>query len=187
MRLKISPPISPGGFTLIELVITILLVGIIAGVLAPIYRQVGEMFSTTHARSELTARGRLALERLSRELREADPQQIQASANRLRFRQLEDLLAIDLTGGIPQRHYRACELVSVNRLGDSLDWDRDDDGRSDALLVEGVDSVSFAYTPGAAQRSGMVSIDLHLRQADETIRLFRQVHLRNIQGSVSCP
>ncbi|MGD8588969.1 MAG: type II secretion system protein [Chromatiales bacterium] len=175
------------GFTLIEMVITILLVGIVAGVLAPIYRQAGEMYSATHARSELTARGRLALERLSRELREADPTQIQASADRLRFRRLEKLLAIDLQGGIPQRHYRACQEVSVNRLGDSLDWDRDDDGSSDAILMDGVEAVSFSYSPGATQRSGVVGIDLRLNMADESIRLFREVHLRNIQGKVSCP
>jgi prepilin-type N-terminal cleavage/methylation domain-containing protein len=175
------------GFTLIELVITILLVGIVAGVLAPIYRQAGEMFSATQARSELTARGRLALERLSRELREADPAQIQVSAGRLRFQQLEDLLSISLKGSMPERQYRVCNRVSVNLLGNSLDWDIGDDGSSDAILVDGVEAVSFAYSPGATQRSAVVSIDLRLRQADESIRLFRQVHVRNIQGMVSCP
>ena len=175
------------GFTLLELVITILLVGIVAGVLAPIYRQSGEMFSVTHARSELTARGRLALERLSRELREADPAQIQVSSGRLRFQQLEDLLAITLQGSKPQRQYRVCQQVSVNLLGDSLDWDLGDDGSSDAILVDGVEAASFTYAPGSTHRSAMVAIELRLRQADETVRLFREVHIRNIQGTVSCP
>jgi prepilin-type N-terminal cleavage/methylation domain-containing protein len=178
---------STDGFTLIELVISMLLVGIVAGVLAPIYRQAGEMFSATHARAELTARGRLALERLSRELREADPSRIQAGANQLRFRQLEDLFAVDLQGSQPQRQYRVCQEVSVNRLGDLLDWDLGDDGSSDAFLVSGVEAVDFSYAPGTTHRSGVVSIDLRLSLADESIRLFRQVHLRNIQGSVSCP
>ena len=178
---------STAGFTLIELVIVILLVGIVAGILAPIYRQAGDMFSATQARSELTARGRLALERLSRELHEADPSQIHASADQLRFRQLEDLLAIDLKGSQPQRQYRVCQEVSVNRLGDIIDWDLGDDGSSDALLVEGVESVGFSYAPGTTHRSGVVSIDLSLSMADVSIRLFREVHLRNIQGSVSCP
>ncbi len=175
------------GFTLIELVITILLVGIVAGVLAPIYRQAGEMFSATHARSELTARGRLALERLSRELREAEPGQIQAGAGSLRFQQLEDLLSITLVGSLPERTYRVCNQVSINQLGDHLDWDIGDDGSSDAILVDGVEEVSFTYSPGATHRSAVVAIDLRLRQADESIRLFREVRLRNIQGTVICP
>jgi prepilin-type N-terminal cleavage/methylation domain-containing protein len=175
------------GFTLIELVISILLVGIVAGILAPIYHQAGDMFSATHARSELTARGRLALERLSRELREADPAQIQTSGSSLRFHQLEDLLAIRLKGSVPEREYRVCDQVSVNLLGDSLDWDQGNDGSSDAILVDGVEAVSFAYAPGATQRSAVVSIDLRLRQADESIRLFREVHVRNVRGTVSCP
>lgn len=175
------------GFTMIELVITIILVGIVAAILAPVYRQAGEMFSDTQLRSELTARGRLALERLSRELREAHPGQIQVTANSLRFQQLEDLLDLNMVGSVPEREYRACNLIRINHLGNQLDWDIDDNGSSDAVLVEGVEAVSFAYAPGSAHRSGVVSIDLSLRQADESIRLFREVHIRNIQGLVSCP
>jgi hypothetical protein len=44
-----------------------------------------------------------------------------------------------------------------------------------------VDAVSFTYTPGAAHRSAVVGIDLTLSQGNESIRLFREVHIRNTQ------
>jgi len=72
-------PLRTHGFTLLEMVITMVLIGIIGGVLASFYRQAGEMFADTRARTELTAKGRLALERISRELRETHPGQIQVT------------------------------------------------------------------------------------------------------------
>lgn len=174
------------GFTLLEMVITIVLIGIVAGILAPFYQQAGIMFSDTRTRTELTARGRLALERLSRELREAHPGQIQASAGSLRFQQLEDLLSITMQGSVPQKEYRVCTPISVNHLGAILDWDIDDDGSSDSILTDGVAAVNFSYAPGSTHRSAVVSIDLTLSQGGESIRLFREVHIRNTQGLISC-
>jgi len=175
------------GFTLLEMVITIVLIGIVAGILAPFYQQAGIMFSDTRTRTELTARGRLALERLSRELREANPGQIQASASSLRFQQLEDLLSLTIKGSVPEKEYRVCTDISVNRLGNQLDWDINDDGSSDAVLLDGVDAVNFSYAPGTTHRSGVVGIDLTLSQGGESMRLFREVHVRNSQGKISCP
>lgn len=64
------------GFTLIELVLTVVLLGILAGILAPIIATSITAYSDTAARSELTARGRLALERLARELRRSVPNSV---------------------------------------------------------------------------------------------------------------
>lgn len=64
------------GFTLIEMVMTIVLLGILAGVLAPMIVSSINAYSDTAARNELTARGRLALERLARELRLAVPNSV---------------------------------------------------------------------------------------------------------------
>ncbi|MEN8179814.1 MAG: prepilin-type N-terminal cleavage/methylation domain-containing protein [Pseudomonadota bacterium] len=175
------------GFTLMEMVITIVLIGIVAGILAPFYQQAGIMFSDTKTRTELTAKGRLVLERLARELREAHPGQIQVSAGSLRFQQLEDLLSITMHGSVPQKEYRACTPISVNLLGSTLDWDIDDDGSSDAVLMDGVTAVNFSYAAGSTHRSAVVSMDLTLSQGDQSIRLFREVHIRNTQGLISCP
>ncbi len=175
------------GFTLLEMVITIVLIGIVAGILAPFYNQAGIMFSDTKTRTELTAKGRLAMERLSRELREAHPGQLQASTGSLRFQQLEDLLSITMHGSVPEKEYRACNTISVNHLGTLLDWDIDDDGSSDAVLIDGVSAVSFTYAPGSTHRSAVVGMDLTLSQGGESIRLFREVHIRNTQGLIGCP
>lgn len=180
-------PCRRRGFTLLEMVITLVLVGIIAGILAPFYQQAGIMFSATRTRTELTAKGRLALERLARELREAHPGQIQVSGDSLRFLQLEDLLSVTLQGSVPDKEYRACTPISVNLVGALLDWDIDDDGSSEAILVDGVSAVNFTYAPGSTHRGGVVGMDLTLSQAEQTIRLFREVHIRNTQGRISCP
>ncbi len=175
------------GFTLLEMVITIVLIGIVAGILAPFYQQAGLMFVDTRTRTELTAKGRLVLERLSRELREAHPAQIQVGTGSLRFLQLEDLLAVTMLGSVPQKEYRACTPVSVNHLGSILDWDIDNNGSSDAVLLDGVSAVSFSYAAGSTQRSAVVGMDLTLVQGDQSLRLFREVHIRNTQGVISCP
>jgi MSHA biogenesis protein MshO len=65
------------GFTLIEMVITIVVVGILAGILAPMISQLTNAYVDTNARSELTARGRLALDRLAKEVRRVVPNTIQ--------------------------------------------------------------------------------------------------------------
>lgn len=65
------------GFTLVEMVMTIVLLGIIAGVLVPFITQATNAYVDTSARSELTARGRLALERLAKEIRHVVPNTVQ--------------------------------------------------------------------------------------------------------------
>jgi MSHA biogenesis protein MshO len=67
---------NSAGFTLIELITTIVLVGVIAGVLAPVISMAIRSFSDTEARTDLTAKGRLSLERIARELRHAIPNSI---------------------------------------------------------------------------------------------------------------
>jgi len=61
------------GFTLIELIMVIILIGIMAGILAPVITQNINAYVDTHARSELTTRARISLERLVREIRRTIP------------------------------------------------------------------------------------------------------------------
>lgn len=74
-------PIKHSGFTLVELVMVIVLVGIIAGSLTPMILQSVTAYQDTQSRSELVARGRVALERLARELRHAAPNSLQVLNN----------------------------------------------------------------------------------------------------------
>lgn len=61
------------GLTLIELVTVIMLVGVLAVALLPVFGGSLRIYSDTTARMDLTAQGRLALERLAREVRHAVP------------------------------------------------------------------------------------------------------------------
>lgn len=61
------------GFTLIEMITVIVLLGIIAGILTPFITKAMQAYTHTKARASLVGKGRLALERLSREVRQAVP------------------------------------------------------------------------------------------------------------------
>ncbi len=65
------------GFTLVEMVTVIVLLGIVAGVLAPFIAKSIQAWHDSRARAELVARGRLAMERLAREVRQAVPNSLE--------------------------------------------------------------------------------------------------------------
>lgn len=53
-------------------------------------------------------------------------------------------------------------------------------GANAAVLATGVSACSFTYTPGTAQRAGLVTVDLTLARAGEQVRLFHEVHVVNV-------
>jgi prepilin-type N-terminal cleavage/methylation domain-containing protein len=59
------------GFTLVELIITVVLIGIIASVAAMLILQGVRGYSDEEIRSDLTNQARLGIERMAREIREA--------------------------------------------------------------------------------------------------------------------
>jgi len=61
------------GFTLIEMIVVIVLMGIIAGVVTPFILKAMQGYMASKARATLVSKGRLAMERLSREVRQAVP------------------------------------------------------------------------------------------------------------------
>ncbi len=65
------------GFTLVEMVTVIVLLGIVAVVLAPFIANAMQAWHDGKARAELVARGHLALERLAREVRQAVPNSLE--------------------------------------------------------------------------------------------------------------
>jgi len=67
---------SKKGFTLIELVITITIVAIISGVVYPIIMMGVKSYKTQVLRQEIVTRGRLAVEKISRDLRASVPNTI---------------------------------------------------------------------------------------------------------------
>jgi MSHA biogenesis protein MshO len=78
-------PSPQRGFTLIEVVMVIVLIGIIAGIMAPFITQSIDAYTATRSRTELVAKGRLALERISREVRQAVPNSLEAVGTGIQF------------------------------------------------------------------------------------------------------
>lgn len=69
----LARPLKRNGFTLIEMVTVIVLLGIIAGILTPFIARAMQAYTHSQARASLVDKGRLAMERLSREVHQAVP------------------------------------------------------------------------------------------------------------------
>jgi len=178
------------GFTLVELVVTMVLIGIIAGVLAPFIYQATEGFTDTRARAELVGKGRLALERLARDLRQADPGTVRVQGDRLDYTRVtvdfadaDADLTVDYRGGVPHKTYLSCTPVTVEKNADRLLWS---ENGAQGVLLDGVASVDLVANTGDARRPEVVAITLELEEGDSSIELHREVHVRNTQGD-ACP
>ena len=58
----------------------------------------------------------------------------------------------------------------------------DMNGASNDLVATNVDACNFAYAAGTAQRAGLVTLDMTVKDAmsDERVRLLHQVHVENV-------
>ena len=81
------------GLTLIEAVMTIVIVGILAGGSMFYIRQVIDLWDFMSFRSEIVSQGRMALMRMSREIRQIrnSTSVLNANSNRLRFADVKDV------------------------------------------------------------------------------------------------
>lgn len=178
------------GFTLVELVITLILIAIIAGVLAPFIYQAVNGFVDTRARAELVGKGRLALERLARELRQADPGTVSVQADRLAFTRVtvdfsapDNDIGVIYKGGVPHKTYRKCTPVSLQYSGGTVLWT---EGGVQGRWLDGVTDLRFAANPGNVRRPVVVAVSLTLEEDGSRIDLHREVQIRNTQGD-ACP
>lgn len=53
-------------------------------------------------------------------------------------------------------------------------------GGQTAVLADNVSRCSIDYAAGVTQRSGLVSIELELRKADESVSLYHEIHVSNV-------
>ena len=49
-----------------------------------------------------------------------------------------------------------------------------------SVLAENVAACSFDYVPAVNQRNGQLSMALELREAEESVRLYQEVHVNNV-------
>ena len=180
------------GFTLVEVVMTIMIIGIIAAVLAPIISSSVTGFHQARVRNDLTAQSRVVLERLTREIREADTANITVGpgGTSLSFLQLTSLAGLVDLGGTMAKTYSACNTVIVSSAGTTLNWDDNGDGTVDSVLTTNLDpggGVAFDFSPGTAISSGVVTVALTLTDGGETVTFYREIHIRNKLGTIQCP
>ena len=53
-------------------------------------------------------------------------------------------------------------------------------GATDTLVADQVSACSIAYAPGTSQRAGLVTLQLSIADAGESISLLHQVHVNNV-------
>lgn len=165
------------GFTLIEVVLTIVLVGIVAGVAAVIIMQGTSAYSTGRSRLEAHEQARFALERMAREVR-----QIRSRA----AAPVDDILTmtpaglefIDLGG----------TQVGFRLSGSTLE--RREDGGPWQVLATGITAPAgalFTYFDaagaGGASQAALwsIGIELSATQGQESLTLRTVVHPRNFK------
>ncbi len=177
------------GFTLIEIIITIVILAIIAGILAPVMSAAFNGFESARVRNNLTAQSRVVLERLTREIREADASParltITGGGTTLQFRQLRGLVGLVYAGPFVIKTYNACKTVRVGPAGTNLNWlDDITDATTNSVLTSNLGAINFTYTAGNTNRSGVVSVDLTLTDGSESIVIHRDIHIRNTLGAI---
>jgi prepilin-type N-terminal cleavage/methylation domain-containing protein len=165
------------GFTLVEIVITIVLVSILAAIAAVIIMQGVKAYSAERSRSDVHYQARLAMERMAREIRLIRSQ----TAGDIPTMAATDLIFCDVTGKAVEfqllgQVLNRRESATCNPLA----W-----GGWNALSPSGVNPLTFTYldTAGAggstAANLWFVEINLTDTQGSESLQMRTRVHPRN--------
>lgn len=155
------------GFTLIEIIVTIVIIAVLAGIAGIIITEGVRAYSDEQARSDVHQQARLGMERMAREIRvirsRAD---ITTMAN-------TDLRFTDIAGTTVGFNWASPTLSRWNGIGNDV-------------LASNITAFTFAYyqqdgvTAAAAPATlWLVEITLTATQGSETLQLRSRVHPRN--------
>jgi prepilin-type N-terminal cleavage/methylation domain-containing protein len=158
------------GFTLVEVVITIVIVGIISGIASLILLQGVRAYSDGQSRSDVHYQARLAMERMGREIR------------LVRSRTVADIPVMNPTLFL----FTDSQGVQMGfRLNAGAVQRTQDNGTTWQTLATGVTALNFSYlqqdgvTPAAATTLWFVAIEMTDQQGSETLQMRTRVHPRN--------
>ena len=173
---SLPPNVSIGGdqksngFTLIELIIVIVIIGIISGIAALIIMQGVKAYSDENTRSDMHYQARLAVERMAREIRLIRSQTV----GDISTMNPADISFTDI------QNNRVRFQLSVGTVRRSPD-----NGVTWQTLASGVTALNFSYlqqdgvTAATAATLWFVVIDVTDQQGSETLQMRTRVHPRN--------
>ena len=168
---------QPNGFTLIEIIITIVIIGIIATIAAGIILQVVTTYSTEDSRSNARYQAQLAVERMTREIRLIQSQ----TTVDVPTMTATDLMFCEVTGKAVEFQLAGTVLNRRESATCSpLTW-----GGWEPLSLSGVNALTFTYqnaagTSGAtAANLWFVVIDVTDQQGPQTFEIRTHVHPMN--------
>lgn len=151
------------GFTLIEIIVTIVIVGIIGGIAALIITQGVRAYSDQAVRSDVHYQARLAMERMAREIRT-----VRSRAD-VTAMLTNDLQFVDISGN----------TVRFNLAGTDIQ-------RSGAVLASNISALAFTYyendgTTAAATSATLwqIVISVTATRGAESVQMRTRVHPRN--------
>jgi prepilin-type N-terminal cleavage/methylation domain-containing protein len=165
------------GFTLIEAIITIVIVGIISGIAALIILEAVKASSKEQNLSDAHYQARIAMERMAREIRLIRSQ----TAGDLPTMAASDLIFCDVTGKAVEFQLAGAVLNRRESATCSpLAW-----GGWSALSSSGVNPLTFTYLDSAgaggatAANLWFIEINLTDTQGSESLQMRTRVHPRN--------
>ncbi len=165
----------PLGFTLVEIILVIVILGIVAGTFVRYLQAGNRMFDQVNGRKELLQEGRAALLRVVREIR-----QVRSSADVI-FADTENFSFY----GVDDNRYR---ISFSGTPGDDLMFGR---GLNEQILASDVDSLAFEYVKSDGTAAVplvspnetdifRVTISLRLAKMGTEVSLKTGTYLRNL-------
>lgn len=169
-RNKIS---RQAGFTLVEIIITIVIIGIIASIAANIILQGARIYSTEDSRSNVHYQARLAVERMAREIR------------MIRSASATDITTGTMSATNLQFYDVNNNNIQFQRTGASAPYTIT---RNGIILANNVQSMTLSYwqlngttavTAATITSLWFVDISVTVQQGTETLQVQTRVHPMN--------
>lgn len=166
------------GFTLIEMIMVITLLGIVAAIIAiPLLQGARGWFDAT-TREGITQSGRIGIERMTREIRNTARTATNTPC-------ISSAIATSITFSDATGNLVACNSITFNQVGNTI---QRTDASGTSNLADNVTSLAFTYYDSnnaqtvVAANVRRVAIEITSTKGTETLRKYNEVYLSNMKG-----
>jgi prepilin-type N-terminal cleavage/methylation domain-containing protein len=164
-----SPHSDQGGFTLVELLVTMLVMGIVSSTVMAVAMRAFTTTATVTNRGNVLSDGRFALDQLSKELRQAESVDATSTSSMIKF--------LSYQNGVSKTYVWR---VTGTAIPYSLQVSRNGGSTYTTVLGELTSTSAFTYTSHGGLID-QVTISLSLGTKTSTVALSSDVQLRNAQ------